>query len=196
MDVSRACNRQGGAGDPRAPRTARRLPRERLPRAEPWSGGSPDPIPNSAVKPHLAESTAAPGRGRTGRSARRGRFSAFRPPWRDGRTCRCRGSDGRPASPLVWGSARRGGRSAPRRGNSGRLPDPRRLPRANLCDKMISTIMIDARQGVFLFQRADILSDKNSWLLRDSICWEGGLSVACQGQLASCASCKCGVNVV
>lgn len=92
--------------------------------------------------------------------------------------------------------ARRGGRLAPRRGNSGRLPDPRRLPRANLCDKMISTIMIGTRQGVFLFQRADILSDKNSWLLRDSICWEGGLSVACQGQLASCASCKCGVNVV
>ena len=92
--------------------------------------------------------------------------------------------------------ARRGGRLAPRRGNSGRLPEPRRLPRANLCDKMISTIMIDTRQGVFLFQRADILSDKNSWLLRDSICWEGGLSVACQGQLASCASCKCGINVV
>lgn len=93
MDVSRACNRQGGAGDPRAPSDGTSLPRERLPRAEPWSGGSPDPIPNSAVKPHLAESTAAPGRGRTGRSARRGRFSAFRPPWRDGRTCRCRGSD-------------------------------------------------------------------------------------------------------
>ena len=61
-------------GSPGPLRTARRLPRERLPRAEPWSGGSPDPIPNSAVKPHLAESTAAPGRGRTGRSARRGRF--------------------------------------------------------------------------------------------------------------------------
>ena len=152
MDVSRACNRQGGAGDPRAPRTARRLPRERLPRAEPWSGGSPDPIPNSAVKPHLAESTAAPGRGRTGRSARRGRFFASPPPCRDGRTCRCRGSDGHPASPLVWGSARRGGRLAPRRGNSGRLSDPRRLPRANLCDKMISTIMIDTRQGVFCFK--------------------------------------------
>ena len=79
-------------GIPGPPRTARRLPRERLPRAEPWSGGSPDPIPNSAVKPHLAESTAAPGRGRTGRSARRGRFSAFRPPCRTladflGRTC-------------------------------------------------------------------------------------------------------------
>ena len=52
-------------------------PRERLPRAEPQSGGSPDPIPNSAVKPRLAESTAAPGRGRTGRSARRGRFFSF-----------------------------------------------------------------------------------------------------------------------
>ena len=56
------------------PSDGAQLPRERLPRAEPWSGGSPDPIPNSAVKPHLAESTAAPGRGRTGRSARRGRF--------------------------------------------------------------------------------------------------------------------------
>ena len=33
--------------------------------------------------------------------------------------------------------ARRGGRLAPRRGNSGRLSDPRRLPRANLCDKTI-----------------------------------------------------------
>ena len=32
-------------------------------------GGSPDPIPNSAVKPRIAESTATPGRGRTGRSA-------------------------------------------------------------------------------------------------------------------------------
>lgn len=52
-------------------------PRERLPRAEPQSGGSPDPIPNSAVKPRLAESTAAPGRGRTGRSARRGRFFIY-----------------------------------------------------------------------------------------------------------------------
>ena len=88
------------------------------------------------------------------------------------------------APPLVRGSARRGGRLAPRRGNSGRLPDPRRLPRANLCDKMISTIMIDARQGVFfLFQRADILSDKNSWLLRDSICWEGGLAWHARGNL-------------
>lgn len=173
----------GWRGGSPGPSDGTQLPRERLPRAEPWSGGSPDPIPNSAVKPHLAESTAAPGRGRTGRSARRGRFSAFRPPWRDGRTCRCRGSDGHPASPLVRGSARRGGRLAPRRGNSGRLPDPRRLPRANLCDKMISTIMIDTRQGVFLFQRADILSDKNSWLLRDSICWEGGLAWHARGNL-------------
>ena len=56
------------------------------------------------------------------------------------------------ALPLVRGSARRGGRSAPRRGHSGRPSDPRRLPRANLCDKMISTIMIDTRQGVFCFK--------------------------------------------
>lgn len=64
-------------GIPGPPAGSISLPRERLPRAEPWSGGSPDSIPNSAVKPHLAESTAAPGRGRTGRSARRGRFSAL-----------------------------------------------------------------------------------------------------------------------
>ena len=87
------------------------------------------------------------------------------------------------ARPCPLFGARRGGRSAPRRGNSGRLPDPRRLPRANLCDKMISTIMIDTRQGVFLFQRADILSDENSWLLRDSICWEGGLAWHARGNL-------------
>ena len=43
--------------------------------------------------------------------------------------------------------------------------------------------MIDTRQGVFLFQRADILSDKNSWLLRDSICWEGGLAWHARGNL-------------
>ena len=135
-------------GIPGPPRTARRLPRERLPRAEPWSGGSPDPIPNSAVKPHLAESTAAPGRGRTGRSARRGRFSAFRPPWRDGRTCRRRGSDGRPASPLVRGSARRGGRLAPRRGNSGRRTLADFLGRA--CATKLY-YYLDAHAGVFLF---------------------------------------------
>lgn len=183
MDVSRACNRQGGAGDPRAPRTARRLPRERLPRAEPWSGGSPDPIPNSAVKPHLAESTAAPGRGRTGRSARRGRFSAFRPPWRDGRTCRRRGSDGRPASPLVRGSARRGGRSAPRRGDSGRLPDPRRLPRASLCDKMISTIMIDARQGVFCFKGQTFCQTRTPGFCETRFAGRGGLAWHARGNL-------------
>ena len=45
--------------------------------------------------------------------------------------------------------ARRGGRLAPRRGNSGRLPDPRRLPRANLCDKLY--YYLDAHAGVFLF---------------------------------------------
>ena len=67
----------GWRGGSPGPSDGAQLPRERLPRAEPWSGGSPDPIPNSAVKPHLAESTAALGRGRTGRSARRGRFSAL-----------------------------------------------------------------------------------------------------------------------
>ena len=48
--------------------------RERLPRARPWRGGSPDPVPNSEVKPLVAESTAAEGCGRVGCRARRGRF--------------------------------------------------------------------------------------------------------------------------
>ena len=165
------------------PSDGAQLPRERLPRAEPWSGGSPDPIPNSAVKPHLAESTVAPGRGRTGRSARRGRFSAFRPPWRDGRTCRRRGSDGRPASPLVRGSARRGGRSAPRRGDSGRLPDPRRLPRASLCDKMISTIMIDARQGVFCFKGQTFCQTRTPGFCETRFAGRGGLAWHARGNL-------------
>ena len=47
---------------------------ERPPRARPQRRGSPDPIPNSAVKPAFAESTAAPGCGRTGRRAHAGRF--------------------------------------------------------------------------------------------------------------------------
>ena len=158
--------------------------------------------------------------------SRDGRVARMQPPgWRGGspgplgRQDDCRGSASRernhgvgdppipfrtrqlsPTSPKVLRRQAAGGQVVPLAGGaflrSGRPSDPRRLPRANLCDKMISTIMIDTRQGVFLFQRADILSDKNSWLLRDSICWEGGLSVACQGQLASCASCKCGVNVV
>ena len=139
----------GWRGGSPGPSDGTQLPRERLPRAEPWSGGSPDPIPNSAVKPHLAESTAAPGRGRTGRSARRGRFSAFRPPWRDGRTCRCRGSDGRPALPLAWGSARRGGRSAPRRGSSGRLSILADFPGRTCATKLY--YYLDAHAGVFLF---------------------------------------------
>ena len=70
----RACRRQGAGATAHWLTTCKRA-REHPVRAEPQSGGSPDPIPNSAVKPRLAESTAAPGRGRTGRSARRGRFS-------------------------------------------------------------------------------------------------------------------------
>ena len=48
---------------------------ERPPRARPQRRGSPGPIPNPAVKPAFAESTAAPGCGRAGRRARGGRFS-------------------------------------------------------------------------------------------------------------------------
>lgn len=47
---------------------------ERPPRARPWSGGSPGTIPNPAVKPRIAESTAGEARGRIGRRARGGRF--------------------------------------------------------------------------------------------------------------------------
>lgn len=62
--VSRACRRQGAT-----------LEHDEHPaRAEPWSGGSPDPIPNSEVKPRIADGTAASGRGRAGRSARAGCF--------------------------------------------------------------------------------------------------------------------------
>ena len=150
MDVSRACNRQGGAGDPRAPRTARRLPRERLPRAEPWSGGSPDPIPNSAVKPHLAESTAAPGRGRTGRSARRGRFSAShgRPDGTAGPADAAAPTGARPR-PLF--GARRGAEAAWPRG--GAIPGACRTL-ADFLGRTCATKLyyyLDAHAGVFLF---------------------------------------------
>lgn len=52
---------------------------ERPPRARPQRRGSPGPIPNPAVKPAFAESTAAPGCGRAGRRARGGRFSICAP---------------------------------------------------------------------------------------------------------------------
>ena len=51
---------------------------ERPPRARPQRRGSPGPIPNPAVKPAFAESTAAQGCGRAGRRARGGRFSIAR----------------------------------------------------------------------------------------------------------------------
>ena len=52
--------------------------RERPARVRPWRRGSPDPVPNSEVKPALAESTAAPGCGRIGRRTRAGRFLFLR----------------------------------------------------------------------------------------------------------------------
>ena len=67
---------------PGSPRTGvpgrleyRRAAGERPPRARPQRRGSPGPIPNPAVKPAFAESTAAKGCGRAGRRARGGRFS-------------------------------------------------------------------------------------------------------------------------
>lgn len=64
--------------------------RGRPARARPRRRGSPDPIPNSAAKPAIAQSTADPVRGRTGRRARAGRV---RP--REGQGAR-RGGAGRP----------------------------------------------------------------------------------------------------
>jgi hypothetical protein len=43
-------------------------------RARPWRRGSPDPVPNSEVKPAVAESTAPRGCGRVGCRARAGRM--------------------------------------------------------------------------------------------------------------------------
>ena len=61
-------------GDPAALTGPYRPARERPARARPWRQGSPGPIPNPAVKPAIAESTAGSARGRTGRRARPGRF--------------------------------------------------------------------------------------------------------------------------
>ena len=95
--MERACSRQGAPGGaPGGPQG----PREHPPRAEPQRGGSPDPIPNSAVKPLFAESTAAPGRGRIGRSARGGCFFSIhspRRPARGGGAVLCRGGARAPA---------------------------------------------------------------------------------------------------
>ena len=79
--------------------------------------------------------------------------------------------------------ARRGGRLAPRRGNSGRLPDPRRLPRASLCDKMISTIMIDARQGVFCFKGQTFCQTRTPGFCETRFAGRGGLAWHARGNL-------------
>ena len=77
---------------------------ERPPRARPQRRGSPGPIPNPAVKPAFAESTAAQGCGRAGRRARGGRFSI----------CAERGPQGMlplRAFSAFWGSSLRCGAS-------------------------------------------------------------------------------------
>lgn len=73
--------------------------RGRPARARPRRRGSPDPIPNSAAKPAIAQSTADPVRGRTGRRARAGRV---RP--REGQGAR-RGGAGRPLPRFPGGLA-------------------------------------------------------------------------------------------
>lgn len=81
-------------GDPAALTGPYRPARERPARARPWRRGSPDPIPNSEVKPAIAESTAATGCGRIGRRARGGCFLCIAGP----RTMSARG----PAA--CWGA--------------------------------------------------------------------------------------------
>ena len=66
--------RYAAARAPGEPRTRRGRPA----RARPRRRGSPDPIPNSAAKPAIAQSTADPVRGRTGRRARAGRVRPHR----------------------------------------------------------------------------------------------------------------------
>ena len=78
-------------------------------RARPWRRGSPDPVPNSEVKPAVAESTAPRGCGRVGCRARAGRMPCARGPGRkagalflcpgpSGPPCRMAGSGSRPSS--------------------------------------------------------------------------------------------------
>ena len=69
------CGRQGRPGQGFLAGSNIRAAGERPPRARPQRRGSPGPIPNPAVKPAFAESTAAKGCGRAGRRARGGRFS-------------------------------------------------------------------------------------------------------------------------
>ena len=69
------CGRQGRPGEGFLAGSNIRAAGERPPRARPQRRGSPGPIPNPAVKPAFAESTAALGCGRAGRRARGGRFS-------------------------------------------------------------------------------------------------------------------------
>lgn len=84
------CGRQGRPGEGVPGRLEyERAAGERPPRARPQRRGSPGPIPNPAVKPAFAESTAARGCGRAGRRARGGRFSigAERGPRGDAAPC-------------------------------------------------------------------------------------------------------------
>lgn len=104
---------------------------ERPPRARPQRRGSPGPIPNPAVKPAFAESTAARGCGRAGRRARGGRFSMrVRAPGAARAACAGRGPRGdvAPCGPpcILQRSRRRKRRHAPiwRRASEGRSPLP------------------------------------------------------------------------
>ena len=81
---------------------AARVPQDERPaRARPWRRGSPDPVPNSAVKPAVAESTAAPGCGRIGSLARAGRFPAPQGA-ASGRPLRLPQGPGRPGPFSFW----------------------------------------------------------------------------------------------
>ena len=72
--MERACSRQGRRGAGLEEAQPNRASRGERPHERNRREGSPDPIPNSEVKPLLAESTAEQVRGRIGRSAHGRRF--------------------------------------------------------------------------------------------------------------------------
>ena len=149
MDVSRACNRQGARGIPGPPRTARRLPGSASRERNHGVGDHPIPFRTRQLRPHLAESTAAPGRGRTGRSARRGRFlRSGRPGGTAGPADAAAPTGARPR-PLF--GARRGAEAARPRG--GAIPGACRTL-ADFLGRACATKLyyyLDAHAGVFLF---------------------------------------------
>ena len=192
MDVSRACNRQEWRGDVPAPRTAKTLPRERLPRAEPWSGDHPIPFRTrqlSPTSPKVLRLRAAGGQV---------------VPLAGGAFCAPAALTGRPNLPMLrgpaafhirpcfgLGAARRplgpkAGESEMRQGLS--LTSSGEQVRQNCI------IIWTPCRVSFCFKGQIFCQIRTPGFCE--IRFAGGLSVVWQRQLASYASCKCGGNVV